>query len=378
MGDTISCHLAEVAEYRCELACLEWGARDEISPSEAMFVLTAASVEIPSKFFKKSLIQNFYSVGKAALSGNEFVALTRMIGSTVGPDDFNLILRRIERLPKYSSSRLEGISEEAAEIIAETSELPSHEQGHVLARWFRTKPGVVDKRNVTNDRRILSNLLGVRCIDLKIRTNLLDALAIWGENHGPAVLINPLGKHNETSGGRRATVAHEICHLLIDRKDALPVAEAIGGKVPFAIEQRARAFAAELLLPQELAASVLRNSAGVEDALFKLTKGYHVTRSLAVLQLYHASNTALIESEMEYLKKLVYSEAADDDASEEFDERKYETLEYFHSNEFVESVEKIFGIATNDAVTEHHAAGRSVFFQKNGEVVEVPPQNIFE
>jgi Zn-dependent peptidase ImmA (M78 family) len=52
----------------------------------------------------------------------------------------------------------------------------------------------------------------------------IDAVACWGPRHGPAVLLNREGRHAHTERGARATLAHEICHLLIDRQGSLPLA----------------------------------------------------------------------------------------------------------------------------------------------------------
>jgi Zn-dependent peptidase ImmA (M78 family) len=81
----------------------------------------------------------------------------------------------------------------------------------------------------------------------------IDAVAVWGPRRGPSVLVNDEGAHNQSAGGRNATLAHEIDHLLIDRDGGLPLAEVVGGHVPVRLEQRARAFAAELLVPRRIA-----------------------------------------------------------------------------------------------------------------------------
>ena len=59
----------------------------------------------------------------------------------------------------------------------------------------------------------------------------------------------------------RATFAHEIAHLLLDRTTALPLAEVLGGRPVGNTEERARAFAAQLLLPKEEAGQALANAA---------------------------------------------------------------------------------------------------------------------
>lgn len=46
------------------------------------------------------------------------------------------------------------------------------------------------------------------------------------------------------------TLAHELCHLLVDRSKAAPLMIASTPWAPAEIERRANAFAAELLLPR--------------------------------------------------------------------------------------------------------------------------------
>jgi hypothetical protein len=37
---------------------------------------------------------------------------------------------------------------------------------------------------------------------------------------------------SDVNGAMRFTLAHELCHLLVDRKGSLPVAEVLGGATP--------------------------------------------------------------------------------------------------------------------------------------------------
>jgi len=94
-------------------------------------------------------------------------------------------------------------------------------------------------------------------------------------------------------GAARVTVAHELCHLLVDRGQALGAVDILNGQMPLAVEQRARAFAAELMLPSEAAAQVWVASKpqitkhGVASVLKRLTQRFGVTTSIAAWQLEH-------------------------------------------------------------------------------------------
>ncbi|RZM37001.1 MAG: ImmA/IrrE family metallo-endopeptidase [Sphingomonas sp.] len=91
--------------------------------------------------------------------------------------------------------------------------------------------------------------------------------AVWGEGHGPVVVLNVDSRRfasylGPRMGGptARATAAHEICHLLLDKGQALAAVDILNGHIPCALERRAGAFAAEFLLPARTAASLWRQS----------------------------------------------------------------------------------------------------------------------
>ena len=83
--------------------------------------------------------------------------------------------------------------------------------------------------------------------DLDVR-----AVSIAGPSFRPAILLNPENHFNKGHAGRRFSLAHELCHHLIDRKIGRPLSLASGPWAPRRIEQRANAFAAELLIPYNL------------------------------------------------------------------------------------------------------------------------------
>lgn len=83
--------------------------------------------------------------------------------------------------------------------------------------------------------------------------------------------MNNNGTYSRYRTGRRATLAHEICHLLVDRKDALPLVDVFGGQVDEEVEKRARAFVAELLLPQSIAYERLISTDGSVHEIIQAT-----------------------------------------------------------------------------------------------------------
>lgn len=107
-----------------------------------------------------------------------------------------------------------------------------------------------------------------------------------------------------TNNGRRSALAHEICHLLIDRPHALPVAEVLGGQVPRWAEQRANAFAAELLLPRVQAERLCRQAADPVAAASRLEGDYQVSRKLTLHQIINSElGPSLSPSERQRLER---------------------------------------------------------------------------
>jgi len=119
---------------------------------------------------------------------------------------------------------------------------------------------------------------------LKLSTDAVDAVASWGPKHGPVVILNIVGPHNKSRRGLRATYAHEIAHLLLDRTTALPLAEVMGGRAVGTTEERARAFAAQLLLPKEEAGRALANTTDPTYTVRSLQSRYGVSQEIVAWQ----------------------------------------------------------------------------------------------
>ena len=114
--------------------------------------------------------------------------------------------------------------------------------------------------------------------------------------------------------GRRFTLGHEICHLLTDRAHALGLVEVLGGGMLNFVERRANAFAAELLLPRQLAASELRQSNDKNGVfLLYLRDKYKVSRKTAASQIFNSSYYSLLDNdEKDFFYKEVFSGQAED------------------------------------------------------------------
>lgn len=73
-------------------------------------------------------------------------------------------------------------------------------------------------------------------------------VALGGPGLVPTIIINEDHAINRHEHGKRFTVVHELCHLLHDRDRARRIAHSSTQWAPLAVEQRANAFAAMLLM----------------------------------------------------------------------------------------------------------------------------------
>jgi Zn-dependent peptidase ImmA (M78 family) len=230
----------------------------------------------------------------------ELLAAARMASGHAGDLDLHaMILARIRDLPPGNTPELDALAGEVSALVDLTKE--PYAQGYDAARWLRAKlaapAGRVDPRELLAQWR-------VQLPDFEISLRRLDAVACWGPRHGPAVLLNQLGAHAQTERGARATLAHEIGHLLLDRDGSLPLAEVLGGNVPEMPEKRARAFAAEFLLPQIVVVQTVRGLE-IAEAVRLLRDEYCVSYQIVGWQITNCMAwVGLNEQDRNYVEEL--------------------------------------------------------------------------
>lgn len=209
---------------------------------------------------------------------------------SAGHLDFNTqraVLQRILETPPSHCQELDDLSMCLKAAFDERG--PPFAQGYWIASWLRAKLGLVTEKPVDPMQLLID--WGVEVAAFDLGDGGLEAIATWGPRHGPVVLHRPACDQSQGDAQSypltrlRATLAHEICHLLIDRDRALPVAEVLGGASPEYPEKRARAFAAELLLPRDSAAAAVREQRTLEEAVDTLRSRFQVSRELACWQI---------------------------------------------------------------------------------------------
>lgn len=172
------------------------------------------------------------------------------------------------------------------------------EQGYMLASFLREemKLGV----SALDVDHLFSQLfIPVRWVDLchKVR-----AFAVWPENHVIVFLNRELERKENV---RRTSLCHELCHVLLDKGSALPFGDLLlNYEWEDNIEKRARAFAAELLMPRASASKLMHNNPD-SNSLEEVADYFKVSSGLAANQVINANKANL------YVTPGIYTRACD-------------------------------------------------------------------
>lgn len=260
-----------------------------------------SSLDEPTHLFTGWTPEEFEQLGKharprrGAFRPELVTALARAVRGVMPAPELKKVLDAISTPPGTARRRHSAPPAFAREVAGRP-----FEQGFALAERLRAALGLKDERV---EPEALLRRWGVRVLRLSLPSSRqVDALATWGDRRRPVVVVNTMGRHTRSVAGQRASLAHELGHVLFDADDALPLGEALGGRMPLDVEQRARAFAAELLAPRALLASRYHGDA---LATVKQAAGrYGVSREIAAWQLRNAG-IALSAVERQQLRGLV-------------------------------------------------------------------------
>jgi hypothetical protein len=178
--------------------------------------------------------------------------------------------------------------------------LPAHGQGETVARELRRYLELAPRDPI--DIFAFADSIGIETRWADVEPQSFDGLAIAGGHYGPGAFINAasqrLGKERGDiirNGGARATLAHELCHLLLDGEHPLSAVEVLRSRMPAAVEARARAFAGEFLLPTSAAshswqlAGLPFDAARLQAVLQELADSFGVTFSVAAWKVEHGA-----------------------------------------------------------------------------------------
>lgn len=186
----------------------------------------------------------------------------------------------------------------------------SYQQGAEFAVVVRRHLGLGTDPIPSMRDFVASYFPGVAVLYARLGQGSLAGLGFADSHRGPAIVLNLQGK-GMNPAVRRFSLAHELCHLLLDWNRAEPLASVSGflGEDEAALvrEQRANAFATRLLCPEIV---VRRLDAVVpDDAARELCVRYGLHYRAARLYLQNTTSIRLPQDAPPSLENLLASDA---------------------------------------------------------------------
>jgi Zn-dependent peptidase ImmA (M78 family) len=302
LGDRISERIGDLDDPRSREARSDWRLRRELDAEQKLTIVTGLAAASLAYLSDGMMLAWFEAEGDV-IEPNEIMAAARMAGALAPKHTMRQIVEWIKRIPVQPTPQLDQLTERRR-----SSKITGHlstpaEEGYLLASWLREEILALRPDERLDPLQLLKDW-GVVVTEMKLGLDVIDAVAAWGPRHGPAVLINLDGRHAQSMHGRRATLAHEVAHLLGDRDNAMPLADVVGGHVSETVERRARAFAAELLIPRTVAGEALGKSPDPAATLTELCRYHGASEELVAWQARNSEIT-LLDTTLTFLRSKV-------------------------------------------------------------------------
>ncbi|MCE4512808.1 ImmA/IrrE family metallo-endopeptidase [Xanthomonas hortorum] len=292
LADTICNRISEKDKYKKLIAA--WSDR---ASARDQLTLLATSIGAPRGNVEVLVNANLLSLpsdlNEAANDDDELRIAARVTGS-LDLGTIKFVLKAAKSVPAVTGGDLPQLRDFVKAAINQSEYQRPHDVGLKVAAQVRTYFNLDDDRKVDLDS--ILGKLGVWWQVLNAGDTPFKGLAIWGPSHGPGVIVgerSPSEADLHGSAFQRVTVAHELGHLLMDEGHTIGAVDVLNGRVPRAMEQRAKAFAAELLLPARSAADAWNDRGRKSDdrslrgVLEYLRRKYGVTKAVAAWKLEH-------------------------------------------------------------------------------------------
>ncbi len=249
----------DTSDQRCRLGLISGVLLDEQTPAEGWDRIQQMFPANLSYEARRALLVP--SATRLVVQGSCPAAL--MFGSlspTIDEADVHLLAEKLVQAfrPHGESKSLRQLVRD--EPVGRTDDT-AWEQGYRLAEELLEElldeigNGCVDESPVDIDR--LYQDLGITVQEVVLSDCSIRAVAIAGRDYHPTVLLNTSYLYRDEEP-RRFTLAHELCHILHDRSYGAHLAMASGPWAPVDVEKRANAFAAMLLMPDQLVETIVR------------------------------------------------------------------------------------------------------------------------
>lgn len=278
-----------------------WHARDRGDAENLLAWSAGLAPELARNLIREKILDAPQDFDDAANDDDELRIAARMAGA-LPPEQIRGIITLARQFGPHDAEPLRKLSEACREHIAAGFESARpFVQGEAAARFVRERLRIPDGRPV--DVFVIAKNLGIDIRHTDQEPATLDGLAIWGKRFGPGVFLNESSSRIRARGmsdikksrGARVTLAHELCHLLLDGAHAISALEILKARMPAGVEQRAKSFAGEFLLPTRIAdqdwqgAGKPTDRAALGTLVDNLVDQYQVTHSVAAWKLEHAA-----------------------------------------------------------------------------------------
>jgi hypothetical protein len=300
-GDWISNRLAHADRKRWEATVAAWHKRDAGDPVGLLAWSAGLDRKLAATLVDEGTLEAPRDFDDAANDNDELRIAARMAGA-LPLDQIREIIGLARQFAANKAWNLRDLSKLCFDHISEEfSRAAPFQQGEAAARFVRERLEIPADQFVKVFEIIAG--LGIELRHAPAEPPTLAGLAIWGNRYGPGVFLNESSgrilrredKNVTTSLGARVTLAHELCHLLLDGGHALSAIEVLKARMPAGVEQRAKSFAGELLLPTKTAgwhwreAGCPSNRTDLDLLVKKLVDIFLVTRSVAAWKVEHAA-----------------------------------------------------------------------------------------
>lgn len=314
IGDELAAAFDKSNNHRVIAAVQSWKSKSETLKKSFLELMTGFTPDELRSLEAGRSTNDYWNISKitdwenASANENELLVAARMTRGVLPLPAIAGIIKKIRDFPINRTPELDELSRKAILHLQRNPCSYAHESGYRLAQWTRDQLPAGLKKYV--DINALLEEFKVKITSSGFGSDHIEAVAFWGA-HGPCIMFNDDRAHVSNDQRKRMTLAHEFCHLLIDRKNALPAAEVLGGSVDLYVERRANAFAAELLLPresveQERDQEKMENPRSLRELLSILRQDFGVSKMVACAQISNSRVFATLQlHEREYVEKII-------------------------------------------------------------------------
>jgi hypothetical protein len=304
LGDAIAARLKPINSRDWSALIAAWDSREDTTGAYMLELSAGISRETASELVRGRYLAAPSSLASAANDDDEILIAARMAGA-LPVEEIKRVITLAKSFKQRPAPRFKEVSSALQKHIdGQSGILKPHELGEAAARFLRS---LVKNELDVLDVRALASSINVEIKEHKLSLTGLQGLAIFGRSYGPGVLLNRRYYHllHATAFRREAmlryTLAHELCHLLLDGAHPFTAVDVLKGRMSPALESRAQSFAGEMLLPTKAAASIWekhgrpRHAAGLEAVLSEAVETYQITRSVAAWKVEHAAIAADVD-----------------------------------------------------------------------------------